>query len=110
MAVQITKIDDKFDGFTVEFTVTNTYRRTFDARPKDREAMEYAQANVNTLVPVAVEKPVGVQVQVIPQPVAPMPVETASDITPVKEPPVKVAEPTATITTTVFDEFGNPIR
>jgi len=69
MATTILRVDDKSDGFTVEFTVSNTYRRTFEPRPADREAMAYAREQVTVLVPGVVETPTGVivQTQVIPE-------------------------------------------
>lgn len=70
MAIQITKIDDRSDGFTVEFTVSTQYRRTFPVRPPGADQMIYAREQVQTIVPAPVEKPAGVIVAVPAQPVA----------------------------------------
>lgn len=85
MAIQITKIDDKADGFTVEFTVTNTFKRTFAARPNGEEQMNYARTQTAALVNATVERPEGVQVVVQPEqpPVPPQII----DLNPAPAPP-----------------------
>ena len=62
MAISVTRIDDKSDGFTVDFTVTNTYRRTFPTRPEGRDQNLYARECVQGVVAGPVEKPEGVVV------------------------------------------------
>lgn len=62
MAITITKVDDKAEGFTVEFTVISQYRTTFPARPPGAEQMQYARAQVQAIVPQPVEKPEGVAI------------------------------------------------
>lgn len=62
MAIHVTRIDDKSDGFTVDFTVTNTYRRTFPARAEGRDQNLYARECVQSVVSGPVEKPEGVVV------------------------------------------------
>lgn len=60
MAIQIDKIDDKSDGFTVEFTVVNKYKRTFPTRPEGSNQLSYAREQVQSIVTNPVEKPDGV--------------------------------------------------
>lgn len=60
MAIQIDRIDDKADGFTVDFTVVNKYRRTFPVRPEGEHQLNYARAQVQSIVTNPVEKPDGV--------------------------------------------------
>lgn len=62
MGIQITKVDDKADGFTVEFTSITTYKRTFAPRPPGKDQMLYARENVQSIVSSPVEKPEGVLV------------------------------------------------
>lgn len=93
MATQITKIDDKSDGFMVEFTVVNTYRRTFDARPEGRDQMIYARECVQGVTKNPVEQSQGVYV--VPKP-AQSPVigtDEVVELTP-PAPPEPPAEPT----------------
>lgn len=66
MAIHITRIDDKADGFTVEFTVVNTYKRTFPARDPGKDQSLYARESVQGLVTSPVEKPDGVVIKVQP--------------------------------------------
>jgi len=60
MAIQVDRLDDRADGFTVEFTVVNKYKRTFPARPAGRDQLLYAREQVSTIVTNPVEKPDGV--------------------------------------------------
>lgn len=107
MALQITKIDDKSDGFTVEFDVTTKYRRTFEARPSNVDQMSYARDQVAAIVPNSVvEKPEGVAVvaqpvpvtipdavvDLVPEPVAPAPAPTNQ--TPAPAPKAPAPAPT----------------
>lgn len=91
MAIQITRIDDKSDGFTVDFTVINTYRRTFPAREAGKDQNVYARESVASIVQGPVEKPEGVIV--VPKPVTATEANTVIDLDtqPASEP---VPEPT----------------
>lgn len=60
MAIQIDRINDRSDGFEVEFTVVNKYKRTFPARPDGLPQMNYAREQVQSIVNSPVEKPDGV--------------------------------------------------
>jgi len=60
MAIQVDRIDDKSDGFTVDFTVVNKYRRTFPTRPVSIDQLSYARDQVQSIVTNPVEKPDGV--------------------------------------------------
>ena len=62
MALQITKIEDKADGFTVEFEVITRFRQTFAARPPAADQMVYAREQVAAITETTVEKPEGVEV------------------------------------------------
>jgi len=60
MAIQVDRIDDKADGFTVEFTVVNKYKRTFPARTAGVDQLSYAREQVRSIVTNPVERPDGV--------------------------------------------------
>lgn len=89
MTVAITKITDNSTTFDVEFIVTNTYKRAFPVRPQGFDQMQYARAQVETVVPGVVEQPAGVLVvQPAPQAVKP---DTVIDLTPVTKAVVQTA-------------------
>ena len=67
MPIQLTKIDDKADGFSVEFTVSNVYKRTFDPRPESKDQMIYARECVQGITKSPVENAAGVYVVPKPQ-------------------------------------------
>lgn len=93
--IQVTKIDDKSDGFTVEFTVSNQYKQTFPARPAGLDQNTYARDSVRGIVGAAVvEKVEGAVVSLDPV-VPPKPEPTIELVAPapVEIPPAPPAEP-----------------
>jgi hypothetical protein len=69
MAIQLTKIDDRSDSFAVEFSVVNTYKRTFPPRDPTKDQVLYARECVQSIVSNPVEKPDGVIIKTQPVPV-----------------------------------------
>ena len=69
MAIQLTRIDDRADGFAVEFTVINTYKQTFPARTPGKDQTLYARECLQSIVTNPVEKPDGVIIKTQPVPV-----------------------------------------
>lgn len=80
MAVTISSIDDKVDGFRVEFTVTTQYSQKFAPRPANINQMDYAREQVEAVVTVPVEDARGVIV--VPKPVLVRAADTRIDRTP----------------------------
>lgn len=80
MSTQVTKIADTSQGFEVEFTVVNTYKRTFAVRPQGIDQLQYARDMVSTLVPNVVEETKGVLVA--PPVVQPVKPDTVIDLNP----------------------------
>ena len=97
MSINVTRIEDNSDGFTVDFTVVNTYRRTFEVRPEGTDQMVYARNCVKSIVNSPVEKPEGVIVKtppVIAQDAPEPPIDLTPPAPPVA-PPAPPAEPPA---------------
>lgn len=90
MAIQIDKIDDKADGFTVEFTVVNKYKRTFPTRGPGIDQLSYAREQVQSIVTNPVEKPDGV---VIARPPVVADINEQPVVTDLDIPPVPVENP-----------------
>lgn len=93
MAIQVDRIDDKSDGFTIEFTVVNKYRRTFDIRPVGIDQLSYANQQLKTIVTAPVEKPDGVVIVAPPVVGASHEQPAIVDITPTSKPVTVVSAP-----------------
>jgi len=93
MAIQVDRIDDKADGFTVEFTVVNKYKRTFATRPAGIDQLSYAREQVQSIVTNPVEKPDGVVIVAKPVVAEINEQPTVTDLDVIPEPETPVEEP-----------------